>query len=168
MSLEFGSWKKYQDEYPEVMECTIQSSSMHNALPCYEYLYKFKEKVPKELYAYNLRRLLEFSTFNVSNEFKLKMLDGVDPKDIMYQDELDAIENKFPDYITIYRGASKEEDTPGMSWSIYKWVAENYYNGRLFKAVVPKENILVYISHNVTDVELVIHVTSNYEIIEED
>lgn len=35
------------------------------------------------------------NTANVSVELRLKMFEGVDPRDIMYQDELDAINNEF-------------------------------------------------------------------------
>jgi hypothetical protein len=50
------------------------------------------------------------------------MLDGVSWNDIMYQDELDAI-NSFESEITIYRGTDSSENLPGLSWAIRKGVA---------------------------------------------
>jgi hypothetical protein len=57
----------------------------------YEYLDSLRPLIPKELYAFNLRALLQFNTKNVSVEMRLRMLDGVSWNDIMFQDELDAI-----------------------------------------------------------------------------
>lgn len=168
MSLNEGKWKKYYDNYPEVRECRTQSKTSENALPCYEYLYNLKPKIPKELYAYVFRDLLQFSTNNVSKEFRLKMFEEVSPNDIMYLDELDAIEN-FEEYITVYRGATKNEDTPGLSWTLSKSEAESvpYYRGKLFEAQIPKSDILLYCSKKNGEEEIIINVTSNYRIIKE-
>lgn len=169
MSLDEGKWKQYDDQYPEVALCTTQSDSMKDSLACYEYLYELKPEVPIELYAFYFRKLLQMNTGNVSNELRLKMFEGVDPEDIMYQDELDAINNEFEDYITVYRGTSKAEDVPGISWTRYKWVAEDtFYRGRLFEARIPKTSILLYFAHQEDEGEVVVHVTSDYRIIKED
>ena len=138
MSLDERKWQRYLDQFPEVALCTTQSNSMHDALPCYEYLYSLKPQIPKELYAFYFRKLLQMNTGNVPIDLRLKMFEGVDPEDIMYQDELDVINNDFGDYITVYRGASKDEDIPGISWTIHKWVAEDtFFRGRLFEARIP-------------------------------
>lgn len=89
------------------------------------------------------------------------MLEGVIWDDIMFQDELDAIET-FDSEITIYRGTSPDEDKPGLSWALRKSVADSepFYKGRLFKATNPKENILVYLSHQEDETEIIANVTS--------
>ena len=51
MSLNNRVWLDQLDDYPEVAECIRQSGNPHDALPSYEYLYKFKGKIPKELYS---------------------------------------------------------------------------------------------------------------------
>ena len=99
--------EKYDEQYLEVDQCINQSNSMKDSLACYEYLYELKFRVPKEIYAFYFRKLLNMNTGNISNEPRWKMFEGVDPEDIMYQDELDAINNEFKDCITVYRGASK-------------------------------------------------------------
>ncbi len=169
MSLDEGKWKKYYDQYPEVALCTTQSNSMKNSLSCYEFLYSLRLKIPKELYAFHLRKLLQMNTGNVSNEFRLKMLEGVNSEDIMFQDELDTIENEFEEYITVYRGTTKDEDIPGICWTIHKWIAEDiFYRGRLFEAQISKKSILLYFAHQEDEGEVIVHVTSDYKIIKED
>lgn len=169
MSLDEGKWKQYDNQYPEAALCTTQSNSMKDSLACYEYLYELKPKLPKELYAFYFRKLLQMNTGNVPNELRLKMFEGVNPEDIMFQDELDAINNEFEDVITVYRGASKAEEVPGICWTIYRSVAEGtFYEGRLFEAQIPKSAILLYFAHQESEGEVIVHVTSDYRIIEED
>ena len=166
MSLDERKWKRYDELFPEASLCIRQSNSMINSLPCYEYLYKLKPNIPTELFAYYFRNLLQMNTGNVSPELRLKMFEGLNPQDLMYQDELDAIENEFDDIVIAYRGTTPEEDTPGISWTIYKWVAEGTFDrGRLFKARIPKKDILIYFCHNEDEGEIVANVLSDYEII---
>lgn len=107
------------------------------------------------------------NTGNVPNELRLKMFEGVLPEDIMYQEELDAIRNDFDDLVIAYRGASPDEDVPGICWTIHKWVAEGtFYEGRLFKEKIPKKDILLYFCHSEDEGEIIAHVTNGYEIIE--
>ena len=165
MSLNNRVWLDQLDDYPEVAECIRQSGNPHDALPSYEYLYKFKGKIPKELYAYYLRRLLQFNTANVSVEMRLKMLEDVDRNDIMFQEELEAIQG-FGESITVFRGTSKDEELPGLSWSLKRHIAESsdFYRGRLFKATIPTSKILLYLSQEEDEEEIIAHITSNYEI----
>ncbi len=106
------------------------------------------------------------NTANVSNELRLKMLEGVDREDLMYQDELDAIK-MFDDCITIYRGTSPKESVPGICWTIYKHVAEGseFNFGRVFKAVIPKSSVIMHFAHEEAEGEIIAHVTSGYTII---
>ena len=165
MSLDNRVWLDQLDDYPEVADCIRQSSDPHDALPSYEYLYKFKGKIPKELYAHYLRTLLQFNTANVSVEMRLKMLEDVDRNDIMFQKELEAIRG-FGETITVFRGTSKEEELPSLSWSLKRYIAESsdFYRGRLFKATIPTSKILLYLSQEEDEEEIIAHITSNSEI----
>ena len=166
MGLDRKKCIELSDEYPEVRDCISQSTDKTNALPSYEYLFKLKGIIPKELYAYYFRTILQMNTRNVSVDLRLKMFEGVDPGDIMFQDELDAI-NGFDDYITVYRGTSKDELTPGLSWSRRRDIAESSISrGRLFIATIPKSSILLYFSHEQDEEEIIAHVTSDYEIVD--
>lgn len=157
----------YEETFPSARDCRMKSVSPRNALPSYEYLESIRHSIPKELYAYNLRNLLQWNTENVSPEMRLRMLEGVSWEDIMYQDELDAIE-KFDSLITIYRGTDPSEEKPGLSWALRKSEADSvpFNRGRVFKAVIPKEDILVYLAHEEDETEIIANVTSGYAIIE--
>ena len=167
MSLDTKIWLKQLDDYPEVLECIGQSKTPLNALPSYEYLYTLKNKIPKELYARFLRKLLAYNTANVSVEFRLDMLQGVERDDLMYQEELDAIQS-FAPKIVIYRGTSKDEEKPGLSWSLRRDVAESsyFYRGRLFIAEIATSSILLYLSKEDIEEEVIVHVTDNYKILD--
>lgn len=166
MSLDNKVWLDQRDKYPRVMECIGKSKTPRDAYPSYEYLKSLREDIPKELYAYYLRKLLQMNTINVSKEMRLDMLSGVTWEDIMYQDELDEIK-AWDEYITIYRGADKNEEIPGLSWTIYRHIAESsdFNQGRVFKAVIPKNQILLYLAHNEDEGEIIANVTDGYELI---
>jgi len=168
MSLDVKKCLSQEDRFPEVRECISKSTRMDDALPSYEYLYSLKDSIPKELYAYYYRRILQMNTANVSVELRLKMFEGVDPRDIMYQDELDAINHEFGETITVYRGAPASETIPGLSWTKYKWVAEGseFNKGKVFMATIPKSSILLYFAHEEDEGEIIAHVTSGYTVIE--
>ncbi len=169
MSLDQQKWIEYDKQYPEVRECTTQSKSMRDSLKCFTYLYDMKNRIPEELYAYYYRKLLNMNTGNVSVELRLKMFEGVKPDNIMYQEELDTISNEFDNYITVYRGTTKNEDLPGLSWTIYRHLAETaFYRGRLFEATIPKSSILLYLAHDADEGEIIANVTSGFKIIKED
>ncbi len=106
------------------------------------------------------------NTANVSKELRLEMLNGVLWQDIMYQDELDAI-NSWNEPITVYRGADISEEIPGLSWSIYRHIAENtqFNQGRVFKANIQKNQILLYFAHYEDEGEIIANITDEYEII---
>jgi hypothetical protein len=84
----------------------------------------------------------------------------------MFQDELDAI-NSWDENIIIYRGAESSEQTPGLSWSIHRHIAEHseFNRGRVFKAVIPKNQILLYLAHEEPEDEIIANVTEGYEIL---
>ena len=96
---------------------------------------------------------------------RLKMLEDVDRNDIMFQEELEAIQG-FGESITVFRGTSKDEELPGLSWSLKRHIAESsdFYRGRLFKATIPTSKILLYLSQEEDEEEIIAHITSNYEI----
>lgn len=166
MSLDNKAWLDQLDKYPQVLECIGKSKTPLDAYPSYEYLKSIRADIPKELYAYYLRKLLQMNTMNVSKEMRLDMLSGVIWEDIMYQDELDEIKS-WEEYITIYRGTDENEQTPGLSWTIYRHVAENsnFNRGRVFKALIPKNQILLYLAHNEDEGEIIANVTDGYELL---
>ena len=168
MSINLDVIGKYLEVYPTPADCRMKSVSTRDALPSYEYLESIRSSIPKELYAYNLRALLQCNTENVSPEIRLRMLEGVLWDDIMYQDELDAIKN-FDSEITIYRGTDYTESTPGLSWALRKDIAESvpFNRGRVFQATIPKESIIAYLAHEEDETEIIAHVTSGYTIIED-
>ena len=168
MSIDKNLCFKQLENHLEVADCIRQSKSASDALPSYEYLYALKSNIPKELYAYYLRKLLQFNTANVPVEFRLQMLQGVNRSDLMYQEELDAI-SKFGSHVTIYRGASKDEIQPGLSWTLRRDIAESgdFYKGRLFIAEIPSASILLYLSKEEDEEEIVAHVTDNYTVIDD-
>ena len=55
-----------------------------------------------------------------------------------------------------------------MSWALRKSEADSvpFNRGRVFKAVIPKEDILVYLAHEEDETEIIANVTSGYAIIE--
>lgn len=157
--------KDYVRVYKRISEIRMPD----NALPVYEYLYKLKGEISKELYAYLFRGLLQFNTKNVPVDFRLKMFEGVSQEDIMFEDELNAIRNTFCDTITIYRGTDANETVLGLSWTLDKSTACSvpFYKGRAYSAQIPKKDILLYIAHDADEEEIIAHVTSNYRIIKE-
>ena len=168
MSIDKNLCFKQLENHLEVADCIRQSKSPSDVLPSYEYLYALKSNIPKELYAYYLRKLLQFNTANVPVEFRLQMLQGVDHSNLMYQEELDAI-SEFGSYVTIYRGTSKDEMQPGLSWSLRRDTAESsdFYRGRLFIAEIPTSSILLYLSKEEDEEEIVAYVTDNYMVIDD-
>ncbi len=168
MSIDKNLCFKQLENHPEVDDCVRQSKSPTDATPSYEYLYALKSNIPKELYAYYLRKLLQFNTANVSVELRLQMFQGVDRNDIMYQEELNAICD-FGQNIVVYRGTSKEEVEPGLSWSLRRDIAESsdFYRGRLFIAEIPTSSILLYLSKEEDEEEIVAYVTDNYKVIDD-
>ena len=167
MSLDNKLWLKQLNEYPHVTECVSKSKTPLDAFPSYKYLNSLRKDIPKELYAYYLRKLLQYNTANVPKEMRLNMLNGVLWEDIMYQDELDEI-NAWDDNIVIYRGAELSEQKPGLSWSIHRHIAEHseFNRGRVFKAVIPKKQILLYLAHEEAEGEIIANVTDGYEILQ--
>ena len=159
---------KQKESYPEV--ASIIQRTLNNTEEGYTYLYSLKNLIPKELYAYNLRTIWNMTTNGLSVGLALKMFEGVDPEDIMYEEELKAIEG-FEDYITIYRGANKDETSPRLSWTLRKDVAFNnseFAGGRLFKAIVSKKDILLYISKDCDEEEIVVYVNGECDIVDYD
>lgn len=168
MSINIANIRELSKTYPNDIDCRSKATSMLNALPCYEYLESIRTSIPHQLYTYNLRALLQYNTANVPADMRLRMLEGVFWDDIMYQDEIDAI-NSFEPEIIIYRGTYPTEDTPGLSWTLRKSIAESepFNHGRVFKAIIPKEDILLYLAHQEDESEIIANVTSGYTIIKD-
>lgn len=170
MSLDDGKWMEQREKYPQVKDCIGKSRTADNALPCYEYLNKLKNVIPKELFAHEFRTLLQFNTYNVPKDLRLEMFEGLDPADLMYKDEIEAIA-AFPEFITVYRGTSIYEKEPGLSWSLRKSTAEEFAElrwgskSRVFEATIPKLSILLYFAHEEDEAEIIADVTEGYKIL---
>ncbi|MCQ2472229.1 MAG: hypothetical protein MJ147_09365 [Clostridia bacterium] len=166
MSINDAKILKWVGKYPSAFDCRMKLKSPLDALPCYEYLESIRTQIPNELYAYNLRSLLEFNTANVPVEMRLRMLKDVTWNEIMYQDELDAI-SRFDSQITIYRGTNSSEKKPGISWTLQKSIAysEPFNRGRVFKATISKESIIAYFAHKENEEEIIANVNSEYSIV---
>lgn len=159
-------WRKQLDQYPQAYECIGKAVSPNDALPSYEFLNSIRKEIPKELYAYYLRVLLQSNTKDVPKKLRLDMLKDVSWNDIMYQDEIEQI-NSWDEYITIYRGTDVNEIIPGLSWTIYKHIAESsdFNQGRIFEATIPKNQILLFMSHEECEGEILVDVTKGYKIL---
>ena len=159
--------REQMESYPVVD--SIIPKTLEDTESGYQYLLSLKEYIPKELYAYCLRRNWKMTTEGLSLDLALRMFEGVQPEDIMYEEELKAIE-QFDENITIYRGASVKEEVPRLAWTLRESVAANnsdFAHGRLFRATVPKKDILLYIAEDGDEEEIVVHVTEGYEIIDD-
>ena len=75
---------KQSEIYPEVD--TIIHKTMANTEDGYKYLYSLKGTIPKELYAFYLRKIWNMKTDGLPVDLALKMFDGVKPEDIMYDE----------------------------------------------------------------------------------
>lgn len=71
--------------------------------------------------------------------------------------------------IIAYRGTDRTEEKPGISWTLDKNTASSYpFNrGRVFKAVILKEKILIYFAHEEDEKEIIADIVSGYSIIED-
>ena len=157
---------RQMDEHPETWN--VRRMTADNTLEGYKYLLGLKNRLPKELYASLLRDIWTMKTEGISIELGLEMFNDVLAEDLMYDDELAAIDS-FNDTITVYRGASTSEDVPRLSWTLRKSEATNsdFARGRLFVANISKNKIIMYVAHDGCEEEVVAHVTENYEIIDE-
>lgn len=69
----------------------------------------------------------------------------------------------WPNSITIYRGAKSDEKVPGVSWTLDRKIAENeFYDGKLWEAVIDKKDVLAYFSKDETEEEIVTNVTAGF------
>ena len=134
-----------------------------NLTPAFTYLLSVKADIPSELYAYYLRKLYTMTTNGVSKELVLRLFDNVRWEDIMYDEELDEIK-QFPEYIKIFRGTSKSEIEPRTSWTIKRYVAEEFSEGRIMETVISKKDILLYVSKYNHEYEIVANVTGEVSI----
>ena len=147
-------------DYPE-----LPRLMMLNDMPAkFKYLVELKENVPADLYAAYARWSYQMSTLDVPLELLYQVFDNVDRNLLMSENEQETF-NSLPEYITIYRGTKYDEDIPRLSWSRDKNIAMKYYQGRLFKAIVKKEEIIACFSDDCEN-EVLAYVPENFEIIE--
>lgn len=147
-------------DYPE-----LPRLMMLNDMPAkFKYMVELKENVPADLYAAYARWSYQMSTLDVPLELLYQVFDNVDRNLLMSEKEQETF-NSLPEYITIYRGTKYDEGIPRLSWSLEKNIAMNYYQGRLFKAIVKKEEIIACFSDDCEN-EILAYVPENFEIIE--
>lgn len=122
-----------------------------------EKLLEIKPYADKDAYAMYVRMVIQVDTHNVQLEDLLDVLYGLKPKDLMYKCELEEFE-KLPDELTIYRGTNVFEKQPRISWSLSKDTAMRFYNGKLFTAIVDKNDVFGYFTHNCQEREILAYI----------
>jgi len=147
-------------DYPE-----LPRLMMLNDMPAkFKCLVELKENVPADLYAAYARWSYQMSTLDVPLELLYQVFDNVDRNLLMSENEQETF-NSLPEYITIYRGSKLSEEKPRLSWSLDENIAMKYYQGRLFKAIVKKEEIIACFSDDCEN-EVLAYVPENFEITE--
>lgn len=166
MTFEDSKREEFLSEYPELKPFLTANQKMAHPAPLYKQLDSLYGKISDEAYAHALRRLLKMSTFGVSKDYRLKMLGRIKREDLMTNSELEKLAT-LPDLVTIYRGATYAEETPGLSWTLKKNIASNeFYEGKLFEAKVSKDAIIAYIADQ--DEEEILTDVERFNVIEED
>ena len=133
-------------KYPALKPFLTANRGMVKPASLYQQLDSLHGKISNEAYAHALRRLLKMSTLGVSNELRINMLRKVRQEEFMTKDELAKLV-ALPGVVTVFRGAAYEEETPGLSWTLDRHIAsDKFYEGKLFKAEVPKDEIIAYIA----------------------
>ncbi len=122
-----------------------------------EKLLEIKPYADKDAYAMYVRMVIQVDTHNVQLEALLDALHGLKPKDLMCKCELEEYE-KLPDELTIYRGTNVFEKQPRISWSLSKDTAMQYYNGKMFTAIVNKNDVFGYFTHNCQEREILAYI----------
>lgn len=111
-------------------------------------------KVDIEAYCHYVRILTQTDTDGVPKETLLKAYEGLKFTDVMYEEEYAEWE-KLPDIITLYRGTPVMEYPPRISWSLDESVARKYSQGQMYKAIIPKDNIMGFYTKNTYEKEVI-------------
>lgn len=130
---------KELEKYPEIKKTLLFAEPTEQ----FEYLLSLKKQVPVELYAFYARVIFQCDTDEVENKLIMSVFEGLSKDMIMTDIELEAFQN-LPKEITIYRGTTRDEETPRVSWSLDKKIADRFNQGRLFVAKIKKSDILAY------------------------
>ena len=62
---------------------------------------------------------------------------------------------ELPDIIDIYRGTTLKENSPRLSWSLDKTIANNFYQGRMFHAKINRDSIIAFFSEKTHEYEVI-------------
>lgn len=165
MGLDVSKCERQLAKYPELQRLRAQNVDPEESAQCYQILAQKRGEIGEELYAYCLRELLKTNTGGASRDCRLRMLEGVRREDIMFRGELEALSNLISP-VKLYRGAPYSEDRPGLSWSLRRSTAEEFFRGRLFEAETSKDSIIAYFADQ-NEEEVLVDI-SEYEIAEED
>lgn len=131
------------EKYPKLVRFRSCFTDPAEPNTAYEYLYTIREEIEPCVYAYLLRKLLMMNTKDVDKSLRLSLLAATTRDELMLQSEIDEFD-LLPDCLELYRGTVFKEREPGLSWSLKKYVAEELYRGKLFKAEIPKDAVLAY------------------------
>ena len=129
-----------------------------------EKLLSLRPHVDRAAYAMFVRMSLQFNTKGMLSETILDVLNGLKQEDLMHQSEIDKL-SEFPEQLTIYRGTDVFESTPRLFWSLSKEKAMRHYQGKLFRAIVNKDDIFAYFCHNCDEEEVLASITENFTIL---
>lgn len=120
--------------------------------------------VPDDLYAVYLRMCIQTDTQDIPLNMLHEAFEDITKEMIMYDSEL-ADFSDLPDIITIFRGTDCNEDPPRISWSLLEEKARWFYNGKMFKAEIPKDTILALFTQNTDEKEVLVLLESGYSVI---
>lgn len=120
--------------------------------------------IPDDLYAVYLRMCIQMDTQDIPLNILHEAFEGITKEMIMYDSELEDFFN-LPEIITIFRGTDCNEDPPRISWSLLEEKAKWFYNGKMFKAEIPKDSILAFFNQNTDEKEVLVLLESGYSVI---
>lgn len=147
--------------YPEIK----QTMSIFDSVERLKYLINLRRNgIPDDLYATYLRFCIQTDTWDISLDLLHEAFEGITKEMIMYDSELKEF-SELPEIITIYRGTDCNENPPRISWSLFEEKAKWFYNGKMFKADIPKDLILAFFSQNTDEKEVLVFLDSGYSVI---
>lgn len=142
----------------------VSSRVVQNPTDGFNFLISLRTEVDLEAYAMYVRTVTQLDTQGVPLEVLLKAYDGLKQEDLMSKEEIEKLA-AMPDEFTIYRGTDAQEFPPRISWSLLEEKAREFENGRMYKAVINKKDIIAYYSSNSDEEEIIAHVTEKLSIL---
>lgn len=147
--------------YPKVKQTMLIFDSVKQL----KYLINLRRNgIPDDLYAAYLRFCIQMDTKDISLDLLHEAFEDITKEMIMYDSELKDF-SELPEIITIFRGTDCNENPPRISWSLLEEKAKRFYNGKMFKAEIPKNSILALFSQNTDEKEVLVFLDSGYSVI---